>query len=175
MTDALSHEPPYPVSDNRGTDRSRDSKPDHEAAACFRTQSHKAANRSTRKHHPLCENSGKRPVSTKGLPSWLTRWQWREVGPAARLAFVAHGQLPPALAPPTVDNFPSVFCCHPGTESVCVASLALMRLKCSFHLLPDSSNLPSIFQGTHFLPHLQPHPAPACPCNFLTAPFLSLL
>lgn len=166
MTNTFSHQPPDSIANHSRADGSRDPKTDREAATGLGQPCHKAANWSTRKHRPLCENSGKRPVSTKGLPDRLAGRQGREVASTARLAFVAHAQLPTAFGSSTADDFPSVLCCHPGTKAVRVASLAFVRLKCSFHFLLGRSILLQVFQGTHFQPHLQPPSSGASRTDF---------
>ena len=157
IPNALSHEPPDSIANHGRADGSCNTKPDCEIAAGLRQHIHEAANWSARKHDSVCENSGKRPVSTKGLPGRLAGRQGRESASAARLSFVAHAELLPPFGSSTADNLPSILRRHPGTKPMRVASLALVRLKCSFHFLFGRWILLQVFQGTHFRQHLQPH------------------
>jgi hypothetical protein len=106
----------------------------------------------------MCQNAGKRPVSTEGLPDRAIVRQWILIVSGPLLTLVADRQLLPSLCAPTVDDLAAVLRRHTSTESVCIAALAFVRLECSFHCLLDRSVSSIVFEGTDFLLHLQPRP-----------------
>ena len=118
-----------------------------------------------RKRPSLCENARKRPITSKGLPDRSVVRQRIVIASAPLLALTAHGELLPAFCPPAVDDLAAVLRRHAGSESVCIASLALVRLKSAFHCLLCCSYSSRIFESTHFLPYIQP-PISHCERSF---------
>lgn len=134
----------------------RHAEPNHNPVVARFRWPDKTPNRPAGKSLSLCQNTGKRPVSTEGLPDRAVARQWIVIVSGPLLTLVADSQLLASLCPPTVDDLAAVLRRHTSTEPVCIAAFAFVRLECSFHCLLDRSVSSIVFEGTDFFLHLQP-------------------
>ena len=130
---SLPQEAPDPIPADGPTHGSCDPESNRNTPSGLPLRDDETANRPAGKNLPVCKDSGKRPVTMKGLPGRSVGRQWTLIGSAPRLVLAADGELVSSLGTTAIDDLTAVLGRHARAESVRVASLSLVRLECSLH------------------------------------------